>query len=148
MSVPRWLDNWMIYEITPQERDELIEKLARLVKRFGLYTPAIFVLETGKDLSWLGSQFMHLFSPVITIVWNDFQKLAFLLEDKQNVERLIRRIEEMSEEEKKEAHARGKKRKAPPAPAPAPGHLVPENTSASATGKPGREKTGVGKGAC
>ncbi|MEW6398857.1 MAG: hypothetical protein AB1503_06790 [Bacillota bacterium] len=104
--MPRWLDNWMIYEITPQERDQLIEKLARLVRRFGMYTPAIFMLETGKDLSWLGSQFMHLFSPVITLVWGDFEKLAFLLEDKQNVERLIRRIEELSEEEKRQARER------------------------------------------
>lgn len=131
MSVPRWLDNWMIYEITPQERDELIEKLARLVKRFGLYTPAIFVLETGKDLSWLGSQFMHLFSPVVTFIWNDFQKLAFLLEDKQNVERLIRRIEEMSEEEKRQARARKQK---------------PESPATAGKAAQG-EKTSVGKGA-
>jgi len=110
--VPRWLDNWMIYEITPQERDELIEKLARLVQRFGMYTPAIFLLETGKDLSWLGSQFMHLFSPVITVIWNDFEKLAFLLEDKQNVERLIQRIEELSEQEKKQAAKRREKSRA------------------------------------
>jgi len=104
--MPRWLDNWMIYEITPQERDQLIEKLARLVHRFGMYTPAIFLLETGKELSWLGSQFMHLFSPVITLIWGDFEKLAFLLEDKQNVERLIQRIEELSEEERKQARER------------------------------------------
>jgi hypothetical protein len=96
----------MIYEITPQERDQLIEKLARLVHRFGMYTPAIFLLETGKELSWLGSQFMHLFSPVITLIWGDFEKLAFLLEDKQNVERLIRRIEELSEEERRQARER------------------------------------------
>ena len=104
--MPRWLDNWMIYEITPQERDQLIEKLARLVHRFGMYTPAIFLLETGKELSWLGSQFMHLFSPVMTLIWGDFEKLAFLLEDKQNVERLIQRIEQLSEEERKQARER------------------------------------------
>lgn len=104
--MPRWLDNWMIYEITPQERDQLIEKLARLVQRFGMYTPAIFLLETGKELSWLGSQFMHLFSPVMTLIWGDFEKLAFLLEDKQNVERLIQRIEQLSEEERKQARER------------------------------------------
>lgn len=96
----------MIYEITPQERDQLIEKLARLVQRFGMYTPAIFLLETGKELSWLGSQFMHLFSPVMTLIWGDFEKLAFLLEDKQNVERLIQRIEQLSEEERKQARER------------------------------------------
>jgi hypothetical protein len=90
-----WLD-----ELTVEERDRIIEKIAREVKRRGMETPAILFLEMHKPVSFFASQGMVMFSPFTApfIGMENVQIASKMMEDRENVERLIRRIEELAVE--------------------------------------------------
>jgi len=101
--------------ITPERRDQLVEAMARRIAQFGMITPAIFFLEMNKPISFIGSQAMHFFSPIVSVLFQNFQEYAYFFEDRENVERLIVRLEEISREEEEEnrrrkEEARGKRR--------------------------------------
>ena len=74
---------------------EIISKLARDIAIKGFSVPAIFFLESTKYIAFIGSQFMHVCGPVITSFINEkrYYNIADLLEDKNNIEFLIRTIE-------------------------------------------------------
>ena len=57
--------------------------------------PAIFLLESSKPLSFVGGQFLHFLSPIVHTVLDarELDRLAILLERRDTVEELIRRIE-------------------------------------------------------
>jgi hypothetical protein len=68
--------------------------------------PAIFFLEMVKYMSFIGSQLMVFFGPVITVfIQSDsYYKLTHLLEERQNVEYLMIEIERIeSDMDKKES---------------------------------------------
>lgn len=85
-----------------KRRDELLEGMAKRVQQFGMLVPAIFFLEMNKPLSYIGSQAMHFLSPVVGVLFPTFEDYAFFLEDRQNVELLIQKLEAMSEQEEEE----------------------------------------------
>lgn len=85
-----------------KRRDELLEGMAKRVQQFGMLVPAIFFLEMNKPLSYIGSQAMHFFSPVVGVLFPTFEDYAYFLEDRQNVELLIQKLEAMSEQEEEE----------------------------------------------
>lgn len=76
----------------------MIEKVAQQVARSGLTTPAIFFLEMNRPFTFAGSQFMHFLSPFASIFgmsfWGD---MALLFEERANIDRLLNRLEELSE---------------------------------------------------
>ncbi len=76
-------------------RDEMIEALASRIDALGLSTPAILMLEAHKPLSFLGSQALLLMQPLLSLVFDPTasQTYAALLEEGENVELLIRRLE-------------------------------------------------------
>ncbi|MBE3519498.1 MAG: hypothetical protein IMW97_04240 [Firmicutes bacterium] len=88
--------------IDEKRRDELIEAIAKRVKQFGMIVPAIFFLEMNKPLSYLGSQAMHFFAPLVGVFFNTFDDYAYFFEDRRNVELLIQRLEAMALEEQEE----------------------------------------------
>lgn len=83
------------------EEQELLERLARAVIKFHMTVPAILFLEMSKPLSFVGNQLMVFFKPMAGVVFNDmeYDKAVKLLEDRNNIERLIRRIEELEDGE-------------------------------------------------
>jgi len=85
-----------------KRRDELLEGTAKRVQQFGMLVPAIFFLEMNKPLSYIGAQAMHFFSPVAGVLFPTFEDYAYFLEDRQNVELLIQKLEAMSEQEEEE----------------------------------------------
>ncbi len=85
-----------------KRRDELLEGMAKRVQQFGMLVPAIFFLEMNKPLSYIGAQAMHFFSPVAGVLFPTFEDYAYFLEDRQNVELLIQKLEAMSEQEEEE----------------------------------------------
>lgn len=87
-----------IGEITEARRNQLIEAIAQKVGQYGMITPAIFFLEMNKPLSYIGSQAMHFFSPIVSVLFTSFEEYAYFFEDRQNIERLISRLEEVSAE--------------------------------------------------
>lgn len=76
-------------------RDELIEGVAQRIESMGLATPAILMLEAHKPLSFLGSQALLILQPILTFALDPqtSSDYAALLEDRQNVELLIQRLE-------------------------------------------------------
>lgn len=85
-----------------EEDDELVEKVARKIVNMRLTVPAIFLLESSKPLAFLGGQLLVFLEPFIQTLFNfkQYQRFAFLMENRDNWERLLRRIEDMEEEVK------------------------------------------------
>ena len=82
---------------------QLISNLAEKIVRHGMAVPAIFSLEMVKYMSFIGSQLMVFFGPVITVFIQSesFYKLTHLLEERQNIEFLIIEIERLEFDNKK-----------------------------------------------
>ena len=82
---------------------QLITGLADKIVRRGLAVPAIFFLEMVKYMSFIGSQLMVFFGPVITVFIQSesYYKITHLLEERQNVEFLMLEIERIESHNKK-----------------------------------------------
>ncbi len=85
-------------ELTPERRDEIIDKVAEQIVKRGLETPAILFLEMNKPVSFIASQGMVALSPFVApFVGFDKVRLASrLFESRDNVELLERRIEDLA----------------------------------------------------
>jgi hypothetical protein len=79
---------------TPED-DALLDRIAVAIVRWGMTVPAIFLLESSKPLSFVGSQFLHFLSPLAHSMLDarELDRLAALLERRETVEELIVRIE-------------------------------------------------------
>lgn len=56
-------------EITPDEEEEMIRKIAEKVHEYGMDVPVILFLESVKPLSYIGSQMGRMFvSPFLPIL--------------------------------------------------------------------------------
>ena len=75
----------------------MITQLSKKIVSHGMSTPAIFFLEMVKYVSFLGSQLMVFFGPIITVFIHGHQyyEIAELLEDRDNVEFLLTEIERL-----------------------------------------------------
>ena len=76
---------------------QLIIDLANKIFSHGLSVPAIFFLEMVKYLSFFGSQLLIFFGPIITVFIpsESFYKVSELLEDRKNIEFLLKEIERL-----------------------------------------------------
>lgn len=85
-------------DLPEDERDKLIDTLAQKVHRLGMTMPAVLILEMHKPLSFLAGQSMVLGSGFLAPLFGprNVQKYAKLFESRENIERLIQRIEELS----------------------------------------------------
>ena len=90
-------------ELAPDERDRLIDELAQKIVRRGMETPSIMFLEMHKPVAFLASQTMLVASPFLTPMFGPegVRKYSQLFGNSENVELLIRRIEDLSDAEKK-----------------------------------------------
>ncbi len=88
--------------------------MAAAIVAKGMSTPAVFLLESSKPLSFLGSQALHFLEPFVRSLFDTltYTRFAKALEDRQNVERLLVRIETLEEESQARARAEREKRKA------------------------------------
>ena len=80
--------------------NELLNEVAKEIVRRNLTAPAILFLDSMKPLSFLGGQFMAFFSPFAHMVVDapSYDAFAAAIEDRENVEHLISRIETLAEE--------------------------------------------------
>jgi hypothetical protein len=84
-------------ELTPEER-ELIRRIAQKIVDRGMTVPAILFLESVKPLNYIGSQvlvFMEPFMHAILKSVNDYNLFRRMMEKRDNVERLLQKIEEL-----------------------------------------------------
>ena len=75
---------------------DLIEKIAKKVVDWRLTAPAIVVLESSKPISFVASQVLVFFDPIVKSFFNirDYERFYTMIEDRENIERLIVAIEE------------------------------------------------------
>lgn len=78
--------------------------------------PAIFFLESIKPLSFVGSQTMHFFEPMVRALFSvpEYDRLAFLMERRENLEALLVTIERedaVARREEREARDRARAEK-------------------------------------
>ena len=80
--------------LTVRRREELIEGLVRRADEWGMVAPAILFLEAHKPLSFLVSQFLLLSQPTLEpFLGGVVREYALLLEDRENVETILSRLE-------------------------------------------------------
>ena len=85
-----------------------IDAAARAVVSRGMSAPAILLLESSKPVAFLGSQALHFLDPFVRSLFDAprYEILARALEDRENVERLLVRIEQLEEDARLAASGR------------------------------------------
>ncbi len=107
---------WGDDDLPEEEVDRIIQTIAKRIHAYGMDTAAIITLETVKPLSNLGTELSRMFfSPFLPILGPEYNllgdKLMYVFQKRQNVEKLITVMEDMAqedEERKKEAKAKKK----------------------------------------
>ncbi len=85
------------FELTEEEEKKLIDNIAKLVVDKGLEAPAIMFLETTRPLSFVASQLAIVaLGPLQWLFELEGSKYTGLFMKKENVSRIIERIEELS----------------------------------------------------
>lgn len=87
-------------EIAPERRDEIISKVAGWVSRKRLETPAILMIEMNRPLATLGANAFHFGAPLLGPVFGErfLADAGVMLEDRDNVDRLVAEIERVVRE--------------------------------------------------
>lgn len=86
--------------LTNEQKNEVIDSLAKKIAGRRLETPAVLFLDMHKPLSFIASQSLLMAMPFLAPVFGgqSIADLSKLLAERDNVEALIKRIEEMSAE--------------------------------------------------
>lgn len=94
--------HWDI-EATPEDEDKMIRKIAQRIHDNGLDVAAIFIIESVKPLSYIGTQMGRFFvSPFLPVFGEDGitgEKFLQIFEKRDNMDKLIKAVEELSREE-------------------------------------------------
>jgi hypothetical protein len=87
-------------EVTIEQRDAFIEAAAQRIVKMRMEVPAIFFLEMHKPLAFVAGQSLLVATPVLAPFFgvDKVGQASAIMSERANVERLIRRIEELSEE--------------------------------------------------
>jgi hypothetical protein len=87
---------------TPED-DRLLEKIAEATVRYRMTVPAILFLESVKPVSFIGSQALYFFEPMVRAVFTvpDYERFAALMERRENLEALLVAVERRDEEERR-----------------------------------------------
>lgn len=94
--------------LTEQEREDLLDKTAQEILRRKLEMPAVLVLEMHKPFAYLAGHAALAFSPfLIPIVgFDNVNSYTQLFSDRNNVERLMQKLEKHGDEAVKNEEAR------------------------------------------
>lgn len=91
----------MSFPIEPSEeqRNELVEQVAREIQLRGLTSSAVHFLEASRPYRALGANAMLFFDPVLRGVFGgDLESASEILADDAGIEMLIARLEELDDE--------------------------------------------------
>ena len=77
------------------DEQNILSKFASRIVDKGMTVPALFFLESTKYVSFIGSQMMVFFGPVMTSFINSekYYNFSELLEDRNNIDYLLNEIE-------------------------------------------------------
>ncbi len=86
----------MIKQSDQKKHDHImLDHYAEKIVSWKMGTVAILFFDSVKPLNFIGSQLLHFFNPILTIFspFKDMDQLADLLEERENLEFFIERIE-------------------------------------------------------
>lgn len=87
-------------EPTDEQREDLVEEVAREIELRGLSGPAVHFLEASRPYRPLGSNAMLFFDPVLRgLFGGDLETASRILADEAGIEQLIARLEEEDEDD-------------------------------------------------
>jgi hypothetical protein len=87
------------YESADDQRDELVEQVAREIQLRGMTGPAVHFLEASRPYQALGADAMLFFDPVLRgLFGGDLASASEILADDAGIELLIARLEENDDE--------------------------------------------------
>lgn len=89
-----WLED---IELSPQEAEWLIERIARQIVKRGMAVPASLLLELHAPMHMLGSSAVAVLMPVLGPLFGPEQinRYRLFLEKRENVENLVDRIQQL-----------------------------------------------------
>ena len=90
-----------------------MDRLAEKIVERRLAAPAILFLESVKSISFLGNQALVFFQPIVQSIFEfkHYDEIAEILEDRENLERLLTKIETLEAASQERARAERKRRK-------------------------------------
>ena len=92
-----------IWETPKDKQEEWIEKAFNLITKYEMDVPAVLFLESMKPLFWFGGQMSRIaVAPFMLAFWNDGFGLIHTFENRKNIEKLIKKIEEKNQREREE----------------------------------------------
>lgn len=79
-----------------EQSEQLLDQLTQNIDRWGLNVPALLFLQTTKPLSFIASQGLLLFQPLLSFFYDTprIADYADLLADRANIDRLVARLED------------------------------------------------------
>ena len=103
-------------EITEEDEEEMIKKIAEKIHKYGMDVAAILMLESVKPLAYIGGQMGRFFiSPFLPALGENIgqggEKFFMIFEKRDNVEKLITLLEKMAKEEEKKPKEKSEKPK-------------------------------------
>ena len=98
------------HEVTPEEEEEVILRVAQEVRKRRMGVPAIMLLETFNPMSFVGATMGRFFlSPILPALGEDLgmkgEIILQVFEKHRNIEKLVSLIETMEQEDKAKAKA-------------------------------------------
>jgi hypothetical protein len=87
------------FSASEEQRDELVEQVAREIELLGMTGPAVHFLEASRPYRALGANAMLFFDPVLRGVFGgELPSATEILADDTGIELLIARLEEQDED--------------------------------------------------
>lgn len=82
-------------EPIPEDEERVLTKVAERVVRWKMTVPAIVFLESVKPLNYIGSQTLVFFEPIVQSIFSfkEYDSFRRAMERRENVERLMQKIE-------------------------------------------------------
>ena len=105
-------------DVLTLDEQELLQDIAQWVVNRRFTVMAILTLESTKPLSWIGSQALIFFEPFFTSIFTkqhivkNYALFQQMMEKRDNVERLLQKIEELDAIQLEQEREQNRKRKA------------------------------------
>lgn len=85
-------------ELSEEDKNKLIEKIAKKIVEKRLEVPAVFFLESIKPVAFVGTQISYIvFAPILYLLGPESFNYLSIFEKREDIEKLLSKIEELSE---------------------------------------------------
>ncbi|MEW6032027.1 MAG: hypothetical protein AB1645_03990 [Bacillota bacterium] len=101
-----------LFDMTPEQRDQIIESVAQRIFKLGMATPAMLFLEGHKHLGRIAGNTLHVLSPGLGVLFPMVDHYGQILQDKDAVMILVERLQELEEERVRQERALRQERRA------------------------------------